>query len=105
MDRPALHVPATAESEDLINQVACALAGTADLSEVGSRPATGPLGHLRIAEYRSNNVVEVVRDTAGESADCLHTAGVLQASLQTRTFLFEMLPPHGVRDCVEGHAQ
>jgi hypothetical protein len=37
--------------------------------------------HFRIAEDRPDDIVEVVSDTAGESTDRFHTAGLLQASL------------------------
>src|SRR5262249_49382073 len=58
-----------------------------------------------MAENRPDNIVEVVRDATGKSTDRLHAAGLLQASLETGSFLFELFPPHGVHDGVEGHAQ
>src|SRR6266404_7753 len=82
--RPALHIPGPAESEDPINKIARALSGTADLAKVVRRPAVGRqlcFRHFRIAEDCPDDIVEVVRDTAGESTDRLHTAGLLQASL------------------------
>src|SRR5271155_1483834 len=105
---PALYVPAPAESEDLIDEITRPFAGTADLVEIAGRSAVRrefPFRHLGIAEDRADDIVEVVRDTAGESADRLHAAALLQVYLQACTFLQEMITDHDIGEGVESHTQ
>jgi hypothetical protein len=40
-----------------------------------------------MAKDRSNNIVEIMRYTAGESADRFHAAGLMEISLEASTFL------------------
>src|SRR5215510_12038085 len=104
----APHIPAPAESENLIDKVTRTLSGAADLAEVACWRAVRRqlrFRHFRMAENRPDNIVEVVRDATGKSTDRLHAAGLLQASLETGSFLFELFPSQRVHDGVEGHAQ
>ena len=106
--RLAPDVAAPAEGKDLIHEIARLLAGAADLGEIVGRAAAGRdlrLGHLRISQDRADDIVEVMRDAAGQRADRLHAPGLLQAGLQPGAVALQGLAPHGIAERVEGHAQ
>ena len=78
------HIPPPTKSEHLIDEITRPLSRAANLFEVSGRWALGRemcLGDLCMTEDRTDNVVEIVRDTAGESTDGFHAPGLLQASL------------------------
>jgi hypothetical protein len=78
------HIPPPTKGEHLIDEIARPLSRTANLFEVSGRWTIRCqlcLGYLRMSEDCTDNVVEIVRDTAGESADRFQTAGPLQAAL------------------------
>ena len=58
-----------------------------------------------MAEDRADDIVEVMRDTAGESTDRFHATSLLEIRLQASTFLQQMIPHHDIGDGVESHAQ
>src|SRR5499427_10804743 len=94
MHGDALAEPAAAERENPIDQRTTALACGHDAIEVASQPAApGCVAqrHLAIAEDRAENVVEVVRDPAGERAHRLQS--LRQAQL--------LLEPPALGDVVE----
>ncbi len=106
--RTAASVPASAEGEDLIDQVAGALPGPPDRIEVAQRPAVrGKLcfHDLRMTKDRADDVVEVVSDAARKRAHGLHAAGLLQPRLETSPLALERVAPDGVGDGVDRHAQ
>jgi hypothetical protein len=102
------YIPAPAESEDLIDEITCSFSGAADLLEVAGRPAVGRELHFRhfgMTKDRPDDIVEVVCDTARESTDRLHTAGLFEIRLQARTFLHQVFPHYGIGNGVERGAQ
>jgi len=77
--------PAPAEGQDLPHQVARAQAGLLDLAEGGlCRMAGFQLGHgeLDVAQDGAEDVVEVVRDAAGQGAERFHLLGLVQLRLE-----------------------
>ena len=105
---PTLYIPAPAKSEDLIDEIARPLSGTADFAEVAGGLAVRHellFGHFGMAEDRADDIVEIVCDPAGESTDRFHAAGLLEICLQPGTFVQERIPDHDVGDRVESHAQ
>jgi hypothetical protein len=101
-------IPAPTKSKDLIDEITRPLSGTADLFEAAGRPAVGcelHLRHLGMAKDRPNDIVEIMRDAAGESTDRLHATSLLEIRLETRTFLQEMITDYDIGDGVESHAQ
>jgi hypothetical protein len=105
---PALYIPAPAKSEYLIDEIARPLSCPANLTEVASRLAAGRELHFRhfgMAEDRADDIVEIMRDTTGESTDGFHATSLLEIRLQASTFLQEMITDHDIGDGVESHAQ
>jgi hypothetical protein len=105
---PTLYIAAPAKSEDLIDEIARPLPCAADLTEVAGRLAAGRELHLRhfdMPEDRADDIVEIMRDTAGESTDRFHATSVLEICLKASTFLQEMITGHDIGDGVENHAQ
>jgi hypothetical protein len=105
---PAIRLPAAAECEYLIDEITRSLACTADLLKITAWPAIRrelPFRHFRITEDRADDIVKVMRDTAGESPDRFHAAGALKIRLQARPFLLKMVSRHDIGDGVESHSQ
>ena len=106
---PAIRLAAPAEGEDLIDEIARPLARAPDLREgPRRRPPIRPelsFRRFRISEDRTDDIIEVVRDAAGEGADRFHAAGSLQVCLQARALPLEVFARDGVGDAVESHAQ
>ena len=85
IDRTGLQHLAPAEREQLVGELSRALGRTADLAEVVGerRIAVRALQQQRgVAADRGQQVVEVVRDAAGEAADALELLRVQQLVLQ-----------------------
>src|ERR1700738_1919226 len=61
--------------------------------------------HFRMAEDSAQDIVEVMGDTTGERAYRLHATGLLQAHLQPCSLSFKRLPPNGISNGIESHAQ
>ena len=59
--------------------------------------------HFRKTQDRPDDVVEIVRDPAGESTDGFHPAGLMQARFQPFLVLFENFSSDSVGDGVERH--
>jgi hypothetical protein len=96
------------KGQNLLDQVARPLGAAADGFEMAKRPGIRTIAllrHLGMAENPAQDIVEVMRDTAGEHADGFHAAGLLQARLQPCPLFFHGLPPDGIDDGVERHAQ
>ncbi len=74
-----------AEGENLLDQVLGPQPGLADLIEI-----TGEVGirrtdvdrHLRIADDRAEDIIEIMGDSAGQGADRLHLLGMDQLGLE-----------------------
>ena len=80
---------AAAECEDLLHQAARPAARLAHLLEPGLRRVAGfdfLLGQCEVAENGAEDVVEVVRDAAGQCADGLHLVGFAQLRFVPLTF-------------------
>src|SRR5258708_19982158 len=58
-----------------------------------------------MTENPAQYVVEVVRDAAGQRPDLLHAPGLLQPGLQPRPLRLHGVPPDGINDGIERHAQ
>src|SRR5258708_11126745 len=92
---PAL--PAAPECKNLTDEFACPLAGAANFGEICRRLPTRPdrgIGHFRITKDCPDDVIEVVGYAAGESANGLHPAGLLQAQFPTLPLPFEKPAPN-----------
>ncbi len=103
---PAL--PAAPECKNLTDEFACPLAGAANFGEICRRLPTRPdrgIGHFRITKDCPDDVIEVVGYAAGESANGLHPAGLLQARFQTLLLPFEKDPADCLADRIERHAK
>src|SRR4029077_14706327 len=95
-------------SEKLIDEIARPLSRPADRIEIANRVAVGcelRFRQLRMAENCAQDIVEVVRDAAGEGTHRLHAAGLLQACLQARSFTLQGSPPEGADNGIERVAQ
>src|SRR5262245_15925869 len=115
--REALADAAPAEREDAVDERAAALAGGHHAVQVAAQ-ARALLRiahrHLAVAEDRAEDIVEVVRDAAGERADrlqalraaqlLLHLAQLLLGLLPLRDVLHEADHARGVAHGVEKHA-
>jgi hypothetical protein len=76
---------ALAEGEHALDERPPALAGGEDVVQVAAQPRAGrrvAQRHLAVAEDRAEDIVEVVRDAAGERAHGLEVLGAAQAALQ-----------------------
>ena len=85
MQRRPLAEAAAAEGEDALDQSLCPGRGLQHLVQVSARQAHGrdmPLRELAVAEDRAEDVVEVVRDAAGERAHRLHLLRLAKLRLQ-----------------------
>jgi hypothetical protein len=105
---PAAHVATPAESENLIYEIARSLSRSADCVEIAGCAVVGcelRFRDLCVAENRTQDIVEVVRDTASKGTHRLHAAGLLQACLQAPSFAFEDTPPQGTDNRIERIAQ
>src|SRR5258707_10362244 len=60
---------------------------------------------FRMAEYPTQNIVEVMGDAAGERTYRFHALGLLQARYQPCTFFFHGLPFGSINDGIESRAQ
>src|SRR5262249_3238707 len=107
-ERPAAGVAVPSEQQDLLDQVARPLRTAADRTQVLRETvvlAEMLLDHFGVAEDPAQDVVEVMRDAAGEGADPLHAARLLQTLLEAPSFPFHRVPSDGVHDDVERHPQ
>src|SRR5262249_52760424 len=103
---PAATALLAPERKDLIDQLARAFAGMANLIEVAYAGASGAglrIGHFRVANDGADDVVEIVRDAAGKRTNRLHPSGLLQIRFQPFLFPFERHPSHGIVYDVERH--
>src|SRR4051794_38018014 len=76
------HRAAPTEGKDLVDEIARTLACAANFTETIGRPAPCfdvGMCHFRKTQDRPDDVVEIVRDTAGESTDGFHPPGLMQA--------------------------
>src|SRR5207244_12925373 len=67
-----LHHLSASEGQQLPGEVGCAIGRAHDAGQAGSRVAAVvqlSLGELRVAPDREQEIVEVVRDTAGQPAE------------------------------------
>ena len=84
VERPRLQVLASGESQQLLGQLGAVLGGALRRRQVPGRDrvARRPrLQQLEIADDRGQQIVEVVRDAAGQMADGLHLLGLAQLLL------------------------
>src|SRR3979411_1222367 len=103
---PAL--AAAAKSEDLVNELTSSLARAANFSKIAGRPASRShlrIGHLGMAQDRTNDVIEVVCYSAGKGAYRLHPPGLQQIRLQPLLLLFEINSTSRMGDRVKCHAK
>ena len=96
-DPSAPGIRTASEGQDLVNQIAGTFAGASDLDEALDRAATGAnvgLRSLCVAEYRANDVVEIVCDAAREGGGCLGTrrAGLARLVREIRPAPQRLLP-------------
>src|ERR1700694_3413007 len=85
VDRRALAALATAVAEDLLDQRATAGRGDEHVLRIAlERRAPGRFldQHFAVGEDTSQNIVEVVRDAAGEPPDRFHLRGLAQPLLE-----------------------
>ena len=95
MDRYAFADAAAAESEDAVDERAAALSGGHDAVQVAVQPRAAPRvahRHLAVAEDRSEDVVEVVRDAAGKRAHRLQALRATQLLLHLVQLFLGLLP-------------
>src|SRR5207244_8677480 len=87
--RDALAALAAAVGQDLVDQAARAVGGGEDVLRVALERALRRLlgEHLAIADDAAQDVVEVVRDAAGEPADRLHLLRLAQPLPEARALL------------------
>src|SRR5262249_11272292 len=108
VERTATSAASSAKSQEVIDNIAPALAGSANFRQVPRvAAALGDMcfGHFDITKDRGYDVVKVVRDTAGESAHRLHAAGLFQSPLEIRLFRCGHLPFRGTDKEIKRHRQ
>jgi hypothetical protein len=89
-----LGVGLAAEGQDLFDQVLGPVAGLEDLIQIpGHHTSFGNTvpGHVRIADDRPEDVVEVMSDAAGQGADGLQFLGLKELGLEVFIFRFGLL--------------
>jgi hypothetical protein len=101
---PAERVAAAAESKNLIDEIARTLSRSADRVEIAGCAVVGcelRFRDLGMAENRTQDIVEIVRDAASKGTYRFHAAGLLQACLQAHSFAFEDTAPEGSYNRIE----
>src|SRR6185437_15497040 len=108
IERVALDRLGVGVAEDLRHQRAAARAGVENARREALGLAVGRqilFEKAREADDRAEEIVEIVRDAAGEMADRLHPAGVAQFPLEPRAFALVDLDLGHIRDDADRAAE